>query len=305
MGRDAVSGKPLPESFLPFTVWRCYSPTMRRRLPLLVIGPMLAACTGGDAVSWEDVRALHGAVDTAMVLGIGPDGGPVIAPAPSGDSAVGGRTICPGSVIVTDDGAGGAFAAWWEERPSRSVVLLVARRSRDGERRWGLPVVADDRDRGTRGCDRPPVAIAADGHRGHVHLAYFLEPGDGAGVYAGHSMEDGSYFHGPVAIVYGDRPARTAVAVEGDVVVYAHEDPNSIRRRVALAISTTAGHLIEHRLAASPPSVGASAPLVAVRGTRIAVAWTAAEGSDASMPRAQVRIGAIPAVAARKDGGGA
>jgi hypothetical protein len=262
---------------------------MLLRATLAVI---LGACAPSAPVTWGETQSLDPANVPGAVLAFAATGEPIIITVGAPDSATGGRRACERSVVMADDGAGGAFAAWWEERDDRSVILLVARRARGGERTWGPPVVADDRDRGQRGCDRPPPAIAADGGRGHVHVAYFVEPRDGPGVYAGHSMEDGAYFHGPVVIVYGDRPARTSVDVEGDLVVVAHEDPNSVRPRVAIAISETAGHLIEHRL--TVPTLGAAnSPLITVAGQRIAVAWTVA--GDPPSTRLQVRVAELSA----------
>ena len=261
------------------------------RLGVLLVA---LACAGDDAVVWTEPRSSDTPFDGVALLAL-IDGGEAVVrtPAPA-ESIAPGRSVCPGSVMVADDGAGGAFAAWWESRPDRAGVLLVARRARDGDRAWGAPVVADDRDRGRRGCDRPPPAIAADGRSGHVHLAYFIEPPGGGAVFAGHSLEDGAYFHGPVAIVYGDRPSRTAVAVWGTHVAYAYEEPNGARSRIDLALSASAGHLIEHRLRASPPGVVATAPVVALDGHRVAVAWRAAPSpADSSAAHAQLRLGTI------------
>jgi hypothetical protein len=278
----------------------------RRPRPHWLVIVALAACGGNDPVLWTDARPIDGAIAGGASLTFSDSGPAALVPAPARAIAVGaadsiapGRRVCHGSMVVADDGAGGAFAAWWEERPQdRAVVLLVARRGRDGDRAWGPPVVADDRDRGRRGCDRPAPAVTADGRRGHIHLAYFLEPPDGAAVFAGHSLEDGAYFHGPVAIVYGDRPSRTAVAMGGDLVVYVYEEPNGARPRIDLAISATAGHLIEHRLRASPPGVVASAPLVALDGRRVAVAWRESSSrADSSTARAQLRLGELRVVA--------
>src|SRR5688500_9993586 len=88
-------------------------------------------------------------------------------------------------------------------------------------------------------------------------------------------MDAGRTFHGPVAIVYGDRPAASAVAVSGDTVVVAYEDPNASAPRIAVAISRSGGHIFEQRL---PPISGASMeatrPRGALRGRRRLVAWS-------------------------------
>ena len=84
-----------------------------------------------------------------------------------------------------------------------------------------------------------------------------------------------------------------AVANDGQRVAIAYEDPNSERARVALAISVTAGHIFEHRMVASPSTMRASRPLVAIAGRRIAIAWTAEQwenGAQGSRPMVRVAV---------------
>jgi hypothetical protein len=80
-------------------------------------------------------------------------------------------------------------------------------------------------------------------------------------------------FHAPEAIVYGEGPAEASLAAHGDTVVVAYQDPNGTVPRVALAISTTAGHTFPFRVDASNSDVSAWQPLVAVDGATVAVAW--------------------------------
>jgi hypothetical protein len=88
-------------------------------------------------------------------------------------------------------------------------------------------------------------------------------------------MDPRAPFEIPQVIVYGDRPAHTAVASEGDRVVVAYEDPNTGGRPfVSLALSRTGGHTWDERFAASEGgSMAAERPVVAVRGPRVALAW--------------------------------
>ena len=201
---------------------------------------------------------------------------------------------CAASVRVTSDGLGVRYAAWWAPSADSSAILLVARTAEGDSTVWSAPVIADARDASRMGCGRPAPAIAADGVTGYVHLAYFLDsPTDGRGVYGGHSMDRGAYFHGPVPVVFGDRPVHAAVANSGDLVAIAYEDPNSERARVALAVSITAGHIYEHRVEASPPTMRATRPLVAIDGRRIAVAWNAElweNGAQGSRPMVRVAV---------------
>jgi hypothetical protein len=251
------------------------------------------ACEPASPIRWEGMHALDGEASDGALLMITGDSDAAFIRGPDVSVEAKGP-VCAGSVRVAADGQGGMFATWWAPREDSSAVLVVARRAAADSGGWTAPVVADARDQGKAGCRRPPPGIAADAARGYVHLAYYLDAPGGAGVYGGHSMESGTYFHAPVAIVYGDRPVAAAVATSGDLAVVAYEDPNSARSRIAVAISLTAGHLYEQRLEASPSSTRATNPRVAVDGRRIAVAWSAEkweEGAQGS--RAMVRLGTI------------
>ncbi len=184
-----------------------------------------------------------------------------------------------------------AYASWFTARPDSSVLLRVAR-SDDGGRTWNAAVTADSTDVGRAGCARPTPFLSADPLNGYVHLAYHLVAREGAGVFFTHSMERGALFHEPVPIVYGDRPSTASVASRGDTVIVAYEDPNSRLPRLGLALSRTQGHIFESRVAASDETGEARTPLVAVRGTRIAVAWTATQRGGAT-PRIVVRQGTL------------
>jgi hypothetical protein len=186
---------------------------------------------------------------------------------------------CPGSIVAARTSGGEWFAAWWRARPDSSVSLMVTR-SEDGGGTWSPPRSADARDRGRRGCARPAAAIAGDSLTGYIHLAYFLEPAEGAGVWLTHSMEHGDMWHGPVALAFGADPAFASVAAEGDTVAVAYESPNSNEGWIDLALSTSDGHLIDWRLpAVSGRSVPAEAPRVAVRAHQVAVAWVTQRGA--------------------------
>jgi hypothetical protein len=169
------------------------------------------------------------------------------------------------------------WAAWWAAQKDSSVTLRVARSDDDGAH-WAAPISADTTDHGVRGCTRPAPAIAYDPDSNWVHLAYFIEPTGGAGVYYEHNMA--GMFHAPVAIVYGDRPAAAAVAAAHDTVVVAYEDPNRRVSQVALALSTTSGHLFTIRIPASGEDVAAHHPAVTLAGRRLTVAWRETPSHD-------------------------
>jgi len=83
---------------------------------------------------------------------------------------------------------------------------------------WQAPVSVESRDRGRRGCDRPAPGIFYDSVSGYLHIVYFIEGSDGAGVYFTHSMDKGGMFHAPVPVVYGNVPSRASVTGIADSV---------------------------------------------------------------------------------------
>jgi hypothetical protein len=242
-------------------------------------------------VAWREVTALSAADAAGARLALDADGVPLfvreVAPAfqpPDG--------ACGGSVVFARAASREWFAAWWQPRPDGSAAVVVAR-SRDGGESWSSPVVADGRDRSTDHCDRPAPAIAAQG--AYVHLAYALRAESVPGVWFTHSMEHGEVWHTPIPVVFGDAPVRASVAAHGDTVGVAYEDPNSTPRRVALALSCTAGHRFEARVPVSSGSTAASEPRVAIRGRTVAAAWTErpAGAVSAVAGRQVVRVGAL------------
>lgn len=184
-----------------------------------------------------------------------------------------------------------AYASWFRVRDDSSVVLRVAR-SDDAGLTWNAAVTADSLDVGRAGCDRPVPYISADAFNGYVHLVYYLDAREGAGLFFTHTMERGALFHEPVPIVYGDRPSLAAVASRGDTVAVVFEDPNSRLPRLGLALSRVQGHIFEHRLSASDETGEARTPRIALRGTRLVVGWTSTSRGG-TMARTAIRTGTI------------
>jgi hypothetical protein len=196
---------------------------------------------------------------------------------PSRDTTIVPQLALPGGMkcaqsVRSVTGPGVLYTTWWSVRPDSSAVLVVAR-SNDAGRTWTAPETAHGNDRSTMGCRRPPPAIRFDSANGNVYLSYFVVTDAGPGVFFTHSMNQGQIFHAPVVVVYGERPARTDLAAQGDRVVVVYEDPNSARGRVAIALSTTMGHLFDARLPVSPPDVTAEEPRVTLDGRSIRVTW--------------------------------
>ena len=139
---------------------------------------------------------------------------------------------------------------------------------------WQAPVVADSTDGSRRGCSRPPPAIVADAKSGYVHVAYFVEQPNGAGVFFAHSMDSAATFHAPVPIVFGNNPSRVSIDAEGDRVVVAFEDPNAKQPLVGISLSGTMGHIFEQRMLASSPNGRARQPVVRLDGDTIRLWWS-------------------------------
>lgn len=165
------------------------------------------------------------------------------------------------------------YVTWWEVRPDSSGVLMLAR-SDDGGASWDSPVAADTTDRSARGCGRFHPTIAADSASGYVHLAYYVEPASGPGIFYAHSMDGGRTFHAPVPILFGRNQSRVSMASSGDRVVVAYEDPNSVQPSIGLALSKTMGHIFEQRVRASPEHVRAKQPVVALDGAALSLWWS-------------------------------
>jgi hypothetical protein len=199
--------------------------------------------------------------------------------------------LCPATLRADRAPGDEAYASWFSVRDDSSVVLRVAR-SDDAGLTWNAAVTADSLDVGRAGCDRPVPYISADAFNGYVHVVYYLDAREGAGLFFTHTMERGALFHEPVPIVYGDRPSLAAVASRGDTVAVVFEDPNSRLPRLGLALSRVQGHIFEHRLSASDETGEARTPRIALRGTQLVVGWTSTSRGG-TMARTAIRSGTI------------
>ena len=192
--------------------------------------------------------------------------------------------------IRTAGNASELFRAWWSSRSDSNVVLWM-QRSGDQGMTWQAPVEVESRDRGRRGCDRPAPGIFYDSSSGYVHLVYFIEASDGAGVFFAHSMDQGGMFHSPVPVVYGNSPSLASVAAHGDSVVVVFEDPNSTRPTIGIVLSRVTGHVFNQRGRVTPDDVLAIAPWVALDHNRIRVWWKTPEDSGGRVERVGYRDG--------------
>lgn len=254
----------------------------------------LAACARSPIV-WGDIARTPGAPPPGWRIVLDAAGHAMVDATPVAPFTPP-AGACAGSVALAPMTSREWYAAWWQRRADGSAALDVAR-SVDGGTTWSVPSTADGRDQGGGGslCDRPAPAIAADSASGYVHLAYYLRPAGGPGIWFTHSMDHGATWHAPVGIFYGDDPAAASVAAHGDTVAVAYEFPLSSEPRVGVALSRTAGHIFDVHATVSSGDEVATQPRVAVRGRTVAVAWVAREpDAPASAPAVTaIRIGTL------------
>ena len=186
--------------------------------------------------------------------------------------------------------SGDLFRVWWAARSDSSVVLSM-QRSGDQGKNWAPATEVESRDRGRRGCARPAPGIFYDSVGGNLHLVYFIEAGDGAGVFFAHSMDKGGMFHSPVPVVYGNSPSVASVAGRGDSVVVVFEDPNSNTQRIGIVLSHVTGHIFDQRGQVTPDEAPAVFPWVALAGDTIKVWWKVSDQSGAAGDRVGFRSG--------------
>lgn len=180
--------------------------------------------------------------------------------------------------IRSASGSPDIFRLWWAARSDSSVVLAM-QRSRDRGNGWEPPVVVEARDRSRRGCDRPAPGIFYDSAHGNLHLVYFIEAQDGAGVFFAHSMDKGGMFHSPVPVVYGNAPSAASVAANGDSVVVVFQDPNAMTPRIGIVLSHSTGHIFEERGDVTPDDVPAISPWVTLDHRKVTVWWKPGENA--------------------------
>jgi hypothetical protein len=251
---------------------RCGSIRAAARLGLLglsCLGALLATACVREPVDWGDVsyrRSQLGDPDTRSAV--------LSANLPLVSGAV---SACLRSIRTAGSGSD-LFRAWWTARSDSSVVLSM-QHSRDRGVSWEQPVVVEARDRGRRGCDRPAPGMFYDSAPGYLHLVYFIEAKDGAGVFFAHSMDKGGMFHSPVPVVYGNAPVAASVAANVDSVVVVFEDPNAMTPRIGIVLSHSTGHIFEARGDVTPDDVPAVAPWVTLDHRTVTVWWSPGENT--------------------------
>lgn len=253
---------------------------MRYRRYLIFSASLLLACVD-EPVQWGDVSYRNSQLGD-------PDARSAIMsanlPGVPGTSAA-----CIRSIRATGSGED-LFRVWWAARPDSSVVLSM-QHSGDLGKSWAPATEVETRDRGRRGCARPAPGIFYDSVAGNLHLVYFIEASDGAGVFFAHSTDKGVMFHSPVPVVYGTSPSDASVAGRGDNVAVVFEDPNSNTQRIGIVLSRVTGHIFDQRGQVTPDEAAAVKPWVALAGDTIKVWWKVSDPSGVASDRVGFRSG--------------
>jgi len=247
------------------------------RFAVLAIATACCAACDRAPLTWREAMRTPNAPGAGWRLAIDAGAKPALGVAATAPF-VAPTGACPSSIVFAPAGGASWFVAWWQPRADSSAQLMVSR-SINGGGSWSAPVVADARDHAPLGCARPNPAIAADSASGYLHLAYFIVPKDGAGVWYAHSQDQGATWHDPVGVFYGDDPAHADVAAHGDTVLVAYEYPNADDARVGVAVSYTAGHAFGARMPVSSGTERASDPRIALGGGIVAVGWTSGDAT--------------------------
>ncbi|MBC7790982.1 MAG: exo-alpha-sialidase [Anaerolineae bacterium] len=164
-------------------------------------------------------------------------------------------------------------ATWWQFDNFGKTHLAVARSSDEGAS-WSAPELADTRDRARARCSYPPPAVAADSATGYVHLAYFLQSREGAGVWYTHSMDRGANWHPATALIFGDATAHSSIAADGWLLAVVYQAPQAPSRQIWLTLSRDAGHSFERPLMVTREALQVAEPGVSLEDRTISVTWT-------------------------------
>lgn len=240
-----------------------YAPVVLRRPSLWLATLALIACNAGPIV-WGEARELTGAPHW-------------LRPTPPDDAPRLPAAACAATARLASSPEGRWHGVWWSVRADSSaeIVAGVAK-----DRTTWLVVRVDSADVAKTGCRRQAPAIALDGP--NVHLVYAMQAREAPGIFSAHSMDGGTTFHSPVAVVYGERPGAASVAARGDLVIIAFEDPNTTPARISVAVSKTMAHLFEYREVVSPPGRAAAAPRVATSGDSVVLMWSPVPADSAA-----------------------
>ncbi len=276
---------------------------MQVTLKFLVAAALVAGCSwDAPPVEWEAPAPIATQVDSAALFAArwAPGATPeVVVTTRDSTSGRADTTVtdvvpaCPGSWIAGVPVRGTRWSAWWQVRPDSSASLVAEQRDSLGLSLRRITV--DSVDTALLGCARPAPSIAVDSVNGYVHIAYYMVAPEGPGLFYAHLMNPQlPRFEVPMAIVYGEKPVRVTVASRADTVAVAYEDPNSALGRIAMSMSTTAGHLFEQTARLIPVSTSsqqASSPqIVRLSGGQLWVGWRESSQSGSAFLLRRARI---------------
>jgi hypothetical protein len=261
---------------------------------------VLVACSwDAPPVEWQSPAPIASDADSTVLYAARwtPTATPAVTvsqtPVTSRIDSLGTGGACRASRVDAAPGRGGTWSTWWQVRQDSSAVLYAGLRDAAGGQVRSL--IVDSLDRALSGCARPSAAITVDSVNGYVHVAYHLVAPEGPGLFYAHLMDPrATHFEVPLAVVYGERPVRVALASRADTVALAYEDPNSEHGRIAMSLSLTAGHRFEQTarlIPVSTSSQSASAPqMVRLAGGEVWVGWTESSASGSAFLLRRARI---------------
>ncbi len=265
----------------------------QRRLAVLAATALSASVTCGDSfpVAWDGEHRVAGLVAPGVTLVLGDGDVPAILPAIAPLRWPSDSLACPGTRAAIAGPGDTLVAAWWSGDSAAYLVLRTAR-SPDGGLNWDSPVAAGLATPGASRCTRPPPGIAVDGGTGDVLLAYQGRADTASGIVVSVVSRASGRARAPQLVAPGERPAMAAIAAAGDTVIVAFEAPYAGDASVWLAISSGSGHIPSVAGRASSGRARAFAPIAALRGSRIAVAWIEARNGSAG-PSVVARVGTL------------
>ena len=196
---------------------------------------------------------------------------------------------CPCCRTAVAPGRGDTvYAAWRTVAPGQVREVVVAR-SADGGKSWDAPVRTQRDGWVIDGCPHAGPSLAVDA-AGRVHAAWWSGREGAAGVFYARSDDGGRTFGAPtpMGVAERSRPAHVQLAVapaaDGDAprVVVAWDDGTRNTPVVRVRVSRDGGTTFGSAEAVSDDDRPATFPVLAIDGTRLALAWTEERDPDAS-----------------------
>jgi hypothetical protein len=263
---------------------------MRYLFRLATAAVFLMSCGEPPKIRWEAEKRVPALIAPGARLTITESGQAAIVPAWTPIRWPEDSTACPGSHVGVRARGDTAYAAWWH-RNSYGYADLMLARSDDGLR-WNKGEIMGGAVGTERSCSRPPPALTADSATGAVYMAWHGMSQWGPGMLFAEVPTAGRH---PFAVrIDSLEPVMrmAAVAAHADTVAVLWEVPTEEGSELRLAISMLAGHIPMVRGIVRSKETRVLAPVVAVHGGRVAVAWNEGRRGEAP-PAAAARVGKI------------